>query len=352
MSAPASPAEDRPTRLTATEAETLAVYVAELSTAGLPLAPGVRAAAEEAGGRLADALAGLAEALERGEALESALRAPVAGFPRYLQGLVLAALRTGQLGETLIDLVEHRRAVREQWRSVTSAIAYPGILLSFAVAMFLTLSAFLAPAMESLTSDLNVQVPVVATWMVTVGRYGAPVILGALAMLLASAAVARLAFGAAGWRRMLGAIPLFGPLWHWSATAEMARMMAALVKRQVALPEALRLTADGLSDANIAAVCRRLAVGVDQGRDLALLMVLSRRLPASLAPLIRWGQNTGRLDEAFQASAEMLEARVRLRASLLRTILPPFVFLAAAALALALFVGFLAPAVTLIQWLA
>jgi hypothetical protein len=58
------------------------------------------------------------------------------------------------------------------------------------------------------------------------------------------------------------------------------------------------------------------------------------------------------LDEAFQASAEMLEARVRLRASLLRTILPPFVFLAAAALALALFVGFLAPAVTLIQWLA
>jgi type II secretory pathway component PulF len=147
-------------------------------------------------------------------------------------------------------------------------------------------------------------------------------------------------------------VPLLGPIWHWSAVAEMSRLLANLVKRGVALPEALRLTAEGSSDANVAAVCRLLAGGVEQGRDLAMLIAMSGRLPSSLAPLVRWGTTTGRLDEAFLAAAEMLEGRVRMRAAMLRGVLPPFVFLAAASLALALFVGFFFPMVSLIQNLA
>jgi type IV pilus assembly protein PilC len=161
--------------------------------------------------------------------LEAVLQTPAVGFPRYLQGLVQAAQSTGHLGETLIDLVEHRRAVREQWRSVTSALAYPAILLSFAVAMFLTLATFLAPAVQSLIEDFDFELPLVSSWIITVGEYGAPVILGALAAVLATAVVVRVAFGAAGWRRLLGAIPLFGPLLHWSGetASGAARSVAA-----------------------------------------------------------------------------------------------------------------------------
>ncbi|MBW3599600.1 MAG: type II secretion system F family protein, partial [Planctomycetes bacterium] len=92
-------------RLAESDAEMLAVYVAELSAAGLPLAPGLRAAAEESGGRLAAALRAMADGLDQGRSLEDVLSDPAARFPAYLQGLVRAALRTGQLGETLVDLV-------------------------------------------------------------------------------------------------------------------------------------------------------------------------------------------------------------------------------------------------------
>jgi type II secretory pathway component PulF len=129
----------------------------------------------------------------------------------------------------------------------------------------------------------------------------------------------------------------------------MSRLLATLIKRRVALPEALRLTAEGASDANVAAVCRALAGRVEQGADLAMLIAMSGRLPSSLAPLVRWGSNTGRLDEAFLAAAEMLEGRVRMRAAMLRGVLPPIVFLAAASLALALLVGFFLPMISLID---
>jgi type II secretory pathway component PulF len=324
------------------------VYVAELSAAGLPLAPGLRAAAEEVGGGLALTLHGMADAIDRGQSLENAFTAHAAGFPHYLQGLVRAALHTGQLGETLIDLVEHRRAAREQWRTVVSALSYPAILFTVTAVLFLGMAWFIAPTLRDLYEDFELEVPLVTVWIVFVGSYAATFLIGA-AVALASIMLARLVLGAVRWRRVVAAVPLFGPLWRWTAVAEMARLLAALVKRQVALPDALRLTASGLYDANLAGVCRELANEVEQGRDLALLIALSPRLPASLAPLVRWGQISGRLDEAFESAAEMFEGRVRLRASLLRTVLPPFVFLAAAALALTLFVGALVPSVNLIQ---
>jgi type II secretory pathway component PulF len=352
MSAPSPPAEDRPARLNAADSETLAVYVAELSAAGLPLAPGLRAAAEESGGELAYTLRAIAADLDRGKSLEETLRTPAIGFPRYLQGLIQASIRTGQLGEMLIDLVEHRRAAREHWRMIVSALAYPGILFAFTVAMFLTMAAFVSPVLRSIMVDFDFELPVVSLWMIQVGEYGVPLVLGLLGVVVVAALAVRFGMGAVWWRRFLARIPLLGPVWHWTAVAEASRLLSSLVKRRVALPEALLLAAEGSSDANVAAVCRSLAGGVEQGRDLAMLIAMSGRLPSSLAPLVRWGSTTGRLDEAFLAAAEMLEGRVRLRAAMLRGILPPFVFLAAASLAIALIVGFFLPLVSLIQNLA
>jgi type IV pilus assembly protein PilC len=349
MSATSFPAEDRPAPLSAADAETLAVYVAELSAAGLPLAPGLRAAAEEAGGRLAETLRAIADDLDRGRSLEETLQRPAIGFPQYLQGLIRASLRTGELGEMLIDLVEHRRTAREQWRQIGSALAYPAILLALTVGMFLGLAAFISPMVRSLVEDFDFALPTISLWMLQVGEYGPPVVLGTLAAAALVALVIRFGLGAVWWRRTLAGIPLLGPVWHWMAVAETSRMLATLVKRRTPLPDSLRLAAEGTSDANVAAVCRSLAGGVEQGSDLALLIAMSGRLPTSLAPLVRWGTTTDRLDEAFLAAAEMLEGRVRLRASLLRGILPPFVFLAAASLALALFLGFFLPMIALIQ---
>jgi type IV pilus assembly protein PilC len=343
MSQSSPPTKGEAGRLSPSDAEMLAVYVAELSAAGLPLAPGLRAAAEESGGRLAAALASMAEGLERGRSLEDVLSDRAARFPRYLQGLVRAALRTGQIGETLIDLVEHRRFLREQWRMVTSALAYPTVLLVLALGIFLLFASLLAPAMRSMFIDFDFELPVISRWLLWVGEWGTTLFLGALAGAAIAVIIARLAMGAARWRWLVAQIPLFGPLWHWTAVAEMCRLLSALVKRSVPVPESLRLTADGMSDANVAAACRELAAGVDEGRELAMLVVLSSRLPASMAPLVRWGDVTGQLGEALDAAAEMFEGRVRMRAALLRSVLPPFVFIAAAAMAVALFLGFLGP---------
>jgi type II secretory pathway component PulF len=113
-------------------------------------------------------------------------------------------------------------------------------------------------------------------------------------------------------------------------------LLRVLLEQHVPLPDALRLTAAGVSDANVAEVSRTLADGTAAGQPLSDLLAATSRMPALMVPLVRWGEQTDRLPEALAAIGETAEGRVRLGTAMLVTVFPPvaFVFLGAAVLGL------------------
>jgi type II secretory pathway component PulF len=124
-----------------------------------------------------------------------------------------------------------------------------------------------------------------------------------------------------------------------------------LVQYHIPLPEALRLTADGVSDAYIAEQCRKLASRVEGGSSLTMSLVKLRTLPLSIVPLVRWGERNNALDEALRSSAELIEGRLRSRTHVVAQIVPPLVFITVGvSLASAVLALFL-PLISLIQGL-
>jgi general secretion pathway protein F len=117
------------------------------------------------------------------------------------------------------------------------------------------------------------------------------------------------------------------------------------------LPEALRLAADGVHDANMSELSRDLAARVEEGSSLSELIATTFRLPPTLAPIVLWGEQAGDLSEAFRRAGEMFEGRVQMRAALVRTVLPPLIFIAVAITAVVLIFGLYAPLITMIQGL-
>jgi type II secretory pathway component PulF len=115
------------------------------------------------------------------------------------------------------------------------------------------------------------------------------------------------------------------------------------------LPDSLRLAGGVVRDANLREVSLRLAAQVEQGSRLSELIAGMPRVPASLGPIVRWGEQSGQLHEAFRVAAEMFEGRVQMRAELLRTILPPLMFVAVAAGVLLLMLGLLLPIFSMIR---
>jgi len=346
--APPGGSERRP--LTERQAETVAHALADATGAGLPLADALRAAAGEATERgVADELSWLSSQMEAGRPLDEVLSSRQAGYPRYVGALVQAALRTGRVGESLVELLDCQRTRREMWWSIKASLTYPLVLLVLATVIGIAISVGLLRSFVEMFADMELDLPACTQFFVWFHRTGVIWVVGLSGLVVVAAILLRLLGGAARWSRLVSTLPLVGVLWHWSGIAELARLAGVLAEQDVPLPDALRLAAAAVRDANMREVGGKLAAGVEQGGRLSEAMSATPRIPASLVPIVRWGERAGRLPEAFRVAAEMFEGRLQMRAELVRTILPPLVFVAVACGVLMLLAGLFLPMISLIQ---
>jgi type II secretory pathway component PulF len=316
--------------LSAADAAELVGRVAELSNAGLPLAPGLRAAAGELPkGRLAATLERIAAALERGQSLEQALVAERGALPRHLQALVTAGARTGKLGQVLEEFVHFRQQIDDIYRSVWIAVAYPAFLIVLLGAVALFFAVFVIPALSATaetyrTGPSFVKAGVdVCEW---VSQHIAGLLVGAVIAIFTTG-LAALLVGPKRRRQLLNQLPLFGPLWRFGALSEFAQLVRLLITNDVPLPDALRLAADGIRDADLAAVSRGLAGQIESGTPLAAAMSRFPQFTASTQPIVAWGERQSALPDALDAVAQMATRRVQLQADLVKAVVPPAAFL-------------------------
>ena len=322
-----TPAKAKP--LSAGDAAELAARVAELANAGLPLAPGLRAAAAELpNSRLAVALTRLAAALERGESLEQALAAEQGSLPSHLQALVAAGVRSGKLGLVLEEFVRFRQIADETRRSVWRALAYPMLLVLLLAGVVLLYFAYLVPGLMKLEesggrpSSLRAGVEV-SRWL---ADHSERLLVGAIAVALAS--VLSVYAAPQLFRRVLNRAPLFGALWRFAGLAEWAELLRILLSNDVPMPEALRLSAAGIRDADLANGVNRAALRVEAGARLSDAVHGLPQFGATIKPFLAWGEEHSLLPEAVDAVATMSIERLQLRADLVKAIVPPAVFIA------------------------
>lgn len=314
-------------RLSRDESELLAQRIGDLSVSSLPLAEGLRVAADESDGRaLPVALRDLASRIESGISLEEALTDRQNQMPSHIRGLMAASARSGQLGQTLSQLIEHQRSIRQMRQDVFSALAYPGLLLAMTLGVFAVFMFLVVPTFKAIFDDFGLKLPTSTTILFWLSDTGIWLLVGLLVVLPILAFVARLVLGPSRWKRLMITLPVFGPLWHWMGVAQMSRLLSVLLEQRLPLPEALRLTGEGTSDANLREVCCTLAEGTEQGRSLSEMVSAGDRLPLAMVPLIRWGERSDTLAEAMLRLSEMFETRIQARASLLKAVSPPLVF--------------------------
>jgi type II secretory pathway component PulF len=337
--------------LTAATAALLVERAAQVATSQTPLAAGLRAAAQETDSpRLAGALGRLAAALERGQSLDDFL-AQSRRVPPHLAGLLRAAQRTGELSTTLTQWIENRRAARLQWRRVISELAYPSLSILLACAVFMLFALLVVPPFHIMFEEFGLKLPAntqAVLWLCDAGAriLGAVLLAGAAGLL-----AVRLIGGPVGWSILVTNLPLIGVAWHWAGVAEMLRCLSLLVEERIPLPEALRLTADGILDGHVADQCRRLATRVENGASLTMSLVHLRSLPLSIVPLVYWGERSATLAEALRAAAAMLEDRLKLRTGMLMQVIPPVMLVIVGGMAIAMVIALFSPLISLVQGL-
>lgn len=344
-------------KLSAEETAELTSKMADLVRAGLPLAPGLRAMADEMprglwrGGRLAAMLRAIAGQLDAGGSLEDALASQQGLFPRHFYALILAGVRSGRLAESLEELVGIQRQTMELRRRVRLTMAYPVLLIVIWVVMLIGFATLIAPEFAQLYAGFGMQMSVAAQSIVGLARPGLGGYLAGLAVVMVCLGLLAVFRGQAGVQWILYRIPVFGDVWRWNGLVEFARLMALLLDQQMALPDALRLTAGGVASVELKHACRRAAERVEGGQSPAESFGGESAVPPSLRPLLVWGQRLPALAEAFHAAAEMFEARTQVYDTLLESVMPPVIFLLIGMMVGALILGVLLPLKQFIQFL-
>jgi type II secretory pathway component PulF len=268
----------------------------------------------------------LATDLESGRTLEESLAAESKSLPPHLQQLISAGAKSGKLADVLVRFVDVDRSWVDLGRNIRLALAYPALLFILLALIFVFAQTFLVPRFINLYYWPHPKSYATEFMFWLSGTRGLEVLGIAAATIVVLIFLARIAVPARIRRRWVVRIPMLGSVIRLRAVALWSRLMELLLKEEIPLAEALQIAGAGANDAGLAAESKRLSKEVANGKSLADSLSASRLIPASLRPIVRWGEQTGALPEAFRTAGDMLENRAQLRAAVLQSSLAPIAF--------------------------
>ena len=334
---------DRP--LSTAEAAQFAGNLAELTEAQLPLGPGLRAMADELRGdwysrlmghlalgfvlqdfrgrRLSNLFRKLSRQTDEGVPLETAVNDLGDRFPGHVRGLILAGTRSGRLAEVLGEFAALQRERSDlSWR-IGMSMVYPLLLISALVAMVIFCGLLIVPPMATIMEDFETDMPPMTVFFIATSTSGARTLI-VLVLLLVPLLLLWLVLPRPRWAvRWIYALPFLGAIWKWQALVEFSRLMGLLLDQDVPMPEALRLTSDGIRSPALQTACLKSAARIEAGDTLADCIDRHPAFPATLKPFLDFGSQSARPAEAFEAAAEVFKRRIGVNATLWEIIIPP-----------------------------
>jgi type II secretory pathway component PulF len=340
-------------RLSADEAEELFRRVSDLTRSQLDLSAGLRAAAQDCPRpRLAKALATVADDLDAGQPPEAVLSSSRLRLPSSLAALTAAAVRSGNCGLVLSELLDLKEQLNDLSREIRSAMAYPLWMLAATLATGHLILNAVVPTFGQMFTEFELPLPPATQGLLWLSASGQWLLLGWLGVFALLTLAARCCLPWPLWCRIRGAIPVVGPIFLWSAAAEFARLVSLLLEHGLPLPQAVRMAADSSSDGEITVAGGRAATALEQGMPAAAVFEQeAQTFPLTFVPFVRLGERTGGMAESLSAVSALLLERVQSRANVLRALAPPLIFLSIAAIGIGLPFALFTPMLALIQGL-
>jgi type II secretory pathway component PulF len=311
--------------LTAAESAELSHQIAELARAGLPLSQGLVALGQELPrGRLRSSMIELAGSLEAGVPLDQAVAGHHRRIPPHLRGLMVAGVRTGRLGDLLNRFSTYAMIGTDLKRALWLSMAYPALTIGVALALFLFICAVVVGEFNDIYTGFGIPLPRITVALIFLARIvnsiWIPFCITAV-IIGCSWLAARLFLTRPARRSVAGRLPLLGKVWRFTSLAEFCHLLALLLESHVPLPEALRLTGEGVQDADFDSSCRVMAGEVQSGRSLSQSMAQRRLFPRGLPRLLRWAEGQKSLTEILHIAGSMFEARARSQAAFVGSVL-------------------------------
>ena len=344
---------DRPwwrgrTRISPTDLALITRQLATLVGSGLPLEEALGAVARQAERtRLSGLLLAVRARVLEGHTLATALGDFPQAFPELYRATVAAGEQSGHLDVVFERLADYTEARQQMRQKVSLALFYPLLLTGVAILIVAGLLTYVVPQVVQVFGSLNQQLPALTRGLIALSdflqRHGWVVLTG-----LAVGAVAWVqALRRVGFRRRvhqgLLRLPLLARLVRGTNTARFARTFSILMASGVPVLEAMRISAQVLSNLPMREAVEKAAARVKEGASLQKAISASGYFPPMTVQLIASGEASGRLENMLERAAAQQERETETLIAALLGIFEPVLILLMGGVVLVIVLAILLP---------
>ena len=277
---------------------------------------------------LRETLGKVREDIEAGLAFSEALQK----HPKVFSQLYVAMIRAGEAGgvleqslDRISEQLEKDDALRRQ---VKSAMAYPSVVFSFALAVLVGLIAFIVPVFVKVFADFGGELPMITKF--TVGLSNAVtgqwylLLGGSIGLVVGFRKWKSSSWGRPQWDALRLKIPFkIGDTVQKIALARWSRTFSALYSAGVPIMQAIEVTGKTAGNTVVDRAMADVIESVKSGNSIAAPLKEAPIFPPMVAQMIAVGEETGNLDTMLSKVADFYEDEVAAAVKALTSILEP-----------------------------
>ncbi len=325
------------------------VFIRELSTllaVGVPLLEALETIARQHGGAFNASILLLKDRVAAGSSLAGAMREQPEVFDDLCVNITEVGEDAGTLDSSLERLAEFRERSQQLKGKVSTALIYPGIVLTTALLATTFLMTFVVPKILEPLIEQGQPLPfptrVVKGTSDFLLAWGWLVVLGVLGIIAVCAALLRTPAGRMWWHRMVLRLPMLGDLVRKQAIVRIAIVISTLLKSGIVFIRALEIAQRTTRNRVIRGALERGEKAISAGEDIAAALEATGAFPPMVVQVFALGQQSGRLEEMLDRLAVNYDQQVNTAANRMTAILEPILIIL-----LAMFVLFIVLATVL-----
>lgn len=273
----------------------------------------------------------IAQRVESGESLSSAM----AAYPRIFSELYVNLLRAGELAGTMDESLNYLAVQLEKdydLRSkVIGAMTYPAFILAALFVVGFLMFIYVLPPLVGVLQESNVDLPFTTKILIATTNFMRGywwlvlIILGGLGSGLTF--YSRTTGGKYVFDTIKIKAPVIGTLFQKIYMARFARNLSTLIAGGIPIVKALDAVADIVGNEVYKEIIINASTQVRNGKSIASALTTRPEFPPIVAQMTQIGESTGRLQEILDKLANFYEKEVEGVLKILTTLLEPIIML-------------------------
>lgn len=319
-----------------------------LAKSGIPILRAVKGLADTTSSkRMQLALWDVAEQLERGRTLSSALNKHPNVFNRLFVSMVHVGENTGKLDDAFNQLSFYLERELETRKQIKSATRYPIFVLIALVIAMVIMNMLVIPIFADMFKSFGAELPLMTRVLLATSEF----FMTKWQYLLVSIALGIYVVyrylhtdkGRYKWDRTKLRLPVVGSIFERTLLGRFSRSFSMMLVAGVPLTAALNLVSEAVGNTFMGKRISNMRKNIEKGESLSRVAVSSELFTPLVLQMINVGEETGRVDELLSEAAEFYEREVDYDLKSLTSKIEPILIVIVAIMVLVLALGIFTP---------